>query len=493
MNIASYGGAISSIGSSNVSINECDFFGNKANNFGGGSIYNEGSIVSVAKSMFDSNISSQGNIYSLGCSVNISESIFKNNSATNNGGAVYNQSCNPVIIDKSIFHSNSAISGGGLINASCTSVKIANSFFSGNTATNGGGIYNDVSTTSLTNCVINNNNASTGGGIYNNGASYLTVYNTTLNANTASNGGNSGNSLCNTGTSALAYFVNSILWSGDALKNIFNNATLYINYSDVQQMGGVFTGDGNKNVNPLFVNATDADGTDNIYGTADDGLMLQSISTIKDVGDNASIPMGITTDILGLQRTSNSVVDMGAYEYQNTPLPLRLLSFTANRTNATNNLTWKTANESNIKNYEVQYGKTATAFTTIKTVPANNKEYNEYTATHIPPLEGGEASYYRIKTTENDGKTEYSKIVTLNNDKHSTISIYPNPAKDNITIQLADNSLLNTEAVIVNAQGKTVLKQKIQSINQLINISTLSQGTYFIKFENGAVEKIVVK
>jgi hypothetical protein len=60
---------------------------------------------------------------------------------------------------------------------------------------------------------------------------------------------------------------------------------------------------------PLFVDAVNGD------------LRLQTGSPCIDVGSNAVVPAGMTTDLAGELRTmdgncdSNAVVDMGAYEY----------------------------------------------------------------------------------------------------------------------------------------------------------------------------------
>ena len=81
-------------------------------------------------------------------------------------------------------------------------------------------------------------------------------------------------------------------------------------YSDIQ---GGWSGTGNLDADPLFV---DADGADDVAGTADDNLRLQPGSPAIDAGNNAAVPAGVTTDLDGAPRIFNSVVDMGAYEHR---------------------------------------------------------------------------------------------------------------------------------------------------------------------------------
>jgi hypothetical protein len=81
---------------------------------------------------------------------------------------------------------------------------------------------------------------------------------------------------------------------------------------------GGWGGTGNKNADPLFV---DADGPDNIVGTEDDNLRLSAGSPCIDAGDNTAVPAGVTTDLGGRLRfvdgdcNDTDIVDMGAYEF----------------------------------------------------------------------------------------------------------------------------------------------------------------------------------
>ncbi len=89
-----------------------------------------------------------------------------------------------------------------------------------------------------------------------------------------------------------------------------NNTT---NYPVSTSIGFLGAGTGNKYViDPLFVNASDPDGIDNIFSTADDGLALQNCSPAINAGNNADNLA--VTDITGATRIKNSRIDMGAYE-----------------------------------------------------------------------------------------------------------------------------------------------------------------------------------
>jgi hypothetical protein len=73
-----------------------------------------------------------------------------------------------------------------------------------------------------------------------------------------------------------------------------------------------YTGNGNSNANPLFINNTNAIGEDGIYGTSDDGFTLKANSPAINTANPAS--NSLPKDMIGNPRVG--FYDMGAYEYQ---------------------------------------------------------------------------------------------------------------------------------------------------------------------------------
>ncbi len=59
--------------------------------------------------------------------------------------------------------------------------------------------------------------------------------------------------------------------------------------------------------------------------------------------------------------------------------------------------------------------------------------------------------------------------------------MFPNPVKDEVTIQLASTNLGNRVINIYDIQGKVILKQiKFEDHIVTINISNLESGLYFV-------------
>ena len=97
-------------------------------------------------------------------------------------------------------------------------------------------------------------------------------------------------------------------------------------------------------------------------------------------------------------------------------------------------------------------------------------------------------NYYRLKSTDADGKISYSNIVALLNavKGFDIISIAPNPVvDDNFKLNVASAQAGKMEIVIYDMQGRFVNRQSITLIagfnSMPINVANLSAGTYIIK------------
>jgi hypothetical protein len=201
------------------------------------------------------------------------------------------------------------------------------------TANSGGGIYSTGaagSTASMTliNCLFTGNKGGvgcggSGGAIYNTSFSTLILTNCTLSGNTADNDG--GGIAVISGSVMLG---NCILWdnsdSGGAGRSAQIHGSVSVEYSCIQ---GGWCGTGNIDSEPIFL---DASGDDGIAGTLDDNLRLAAGSPCIDAGDNTGPISSILVDLDGNPRfiddpntlnsgfppSTEAIVDMGAYEYQ---------------------------------------------------------------------------------------------------------------------------------------------------------------------------------
>ncbi len=226
------------------------------------------------------------------------------------------------------------------------SPNIVNCAFDGNTsATSGAAIYNygygGKCSPTITSCVFNSNSASSmGGAIYNTGyggTSNPVITNATFHANAAGSHAGAMYSFGNSGT-CQPKVTNSIFYKntkgGDVdhkFSEFYNYAAYpYIKNSSMQRASSTYTAStfnslnsGTNNIfqtNPNFEAIADGNGADDVWRTGDDGLRLSSSSTnLLNGGTNTGAP---TADILGNQRMGTT--DMGAYEYVNCGLNVKL-------------------------------------------------------------------------------------------------------------------------------------------------------------------------
>ena len=181
--------------------------------------------------------------------------------------------------------------GGGMFNTNNANPVTRNCVFSNNYApNNGGAVFNSNSSPGFTNCLFYQNMSPNGG---------ATIYNITSSASfiNCTFSGNTGGTLWSQ-TNSFPGLTNCIIWGNNA-GSIVNTSTstTTISYSTIQ---GGYTGTGNQNLDPLFVNAGNGD------------FHLLPCSPAIDAGNNAVVTA--STDLDGNTRIINGAVDMGVYE-----------------------------------------------------------------------------------------------------------------------------------------------------------------------------------
>ncbi len=192
-------------------------------------------------------------------------------------------------------------SGGGMLNYPDASPTVTNCVVKNNyVGFAGGGMFNyQNSSPVVTNCTFWNNTASQGGGMDNGLNASPIVTNCTFNANTGVTGGGMDQWVA----SAMPIVTNCIFW-GNIGGEITGVGVPTVTYSDVQ--GPLFTGIGNINGTPMFVNAVTGD------------FHLQGISPCLDTGTNSAAV--VTTDfekdnrIIDGDQDGKAIVDMGVDE-----------------------------------------------------------------------------------------------------------------------------------------------------------------------------------
>jgi len=161
------------------------------------------------------------------------------------------------------------------------------------------------------------------------------------------------------------------------------------------------------------------------------------------------------------------------------PLPIHLLSFTAEQVEQDVLLQWATATEINNNYFTIERSKNGIEWLPLGIIPGagNSNNTENYFFTDKNPLEG--KSYYRLKQTDYDGQSSYSKILYVSMDHPGSVEIFPIPADDKLTINFS--SLKPNRIYLYNTRGSCVQPEAVYSENSAsLNTESLPSGLYVI-------------
>jgi predicted outer membrane repeat protein len=487
-------------------------------------------------------------------------SLFKGNEASDNGGAIFAlnfDGTSDIQIVGSIFIGNMSFEDGGAIFFSSTgegSISVINSTFSQNVADEAGGaIYTSVGSEADDSQIIGStftgNAAEDGGAIYDVGGSGGTSSSLTTSSPLISGSTFTGNEASNNGGAIYytGYFdfdsatgpqiTNSVLWGnqsdtgpfpGGSGDQIYNSAsTIALAHTLIEGgLAGIVSsgsslvtdGGGILNANPLFVNASDPDGPDDIPATADDGLHLSAGSPALDAGDNAALPSdtgdldsdGDTTepipfDITGSDRVRDNnpdtppTVDLGAYEAPaDVFIPVELVDFVATSTGVRGvMLTWQTASETNNAGFHVEQripGRDTPSDDVWREVAfvAGAGTTTEAQIYHyrMDGVDYGRHAF-RLRQVDLDGTATLSPAVSITVGLAEThaMAAYPNPvdASQSVTIALTARTAQTAKVAVYDVLGRQVTTlfdgelAASRTIRLRLPSSSLASGVYFVR------------
>jgi|GEM_PF-1809577 len=138
------------------------------------------------------------------------------------------------------------------------------------------------------------------------------------------------------------------------------------------------------------------------------------------------------------------------------PLPVKLVSFSAQQLDGQVKLKWQSAEEKNTAHFEVERSADGKNFSPLLTRKAqgNSAALVSYNAIDNNPLVG--TSYYRLKMVDLDGTFEHSRMVSVSTEGGVLVRAYPNPANGREVRFLAPNGDKLVLQSVTDAFGKAV-------------------------------------
>lgn len=242
---------------------------------------------------------------------------------------------------------------------------------------------------------------------------------------------------------------------------------------------------------------------------------------------SSSIVSGIVALILsrnsGLTATEvtnillNNAVDVGASGFDNqsgngmanaydalsaTPaptFPVEYLSFTGKAFNENIQLEWQTAQELN-NDYFIVEKEFGNSFQAIGEVEGSGTVSGISSYNFIDRAAKLGSNVYRLKQIDFDGEFEYSRSITIElgaRDLGLSTRLYPNPAQEEIQLELIDLKDNKMKISIRDLQGKELHRSNhnIENEREVLQINTadLSSGSYMLELKSSTGKREVMK
>jgi hypothetical protein len=200
--------------------------------------------------------------------------------------------------------------------------------------------------------------------------------------------------------------------------------------------------------------------------------------------------------------TNNEVVKAGVTTFatftlseQQTPLPVKLISFDAKRTGSNALITWATAVEISNSGFEVQVSTDGTTFRKLSFIASqaiNSTSVLKYTFLDEELGKTG-TRYYRLRQIDKDGKDDFSPVRVVSFSAASaaqatTLTAYPNPfTTSDLPVVLVQAAAPGEATLqVIDMVGRVVARQAFTTVSGIQEVSlpqtsALSAGVYMVK------------
>lgn len=174
------------------------------------------------------------------------------------------------------------------------------------------------------------------------------------------------------------------------------------------------------------------------------------------------------------------------------PLPVELISFSAEQTGSSVSLAWTTATELNNDYFTVERSTDGTGYEQIAKVKGagNSSQEIQYSTSDEKPVEG--VNYYRLKQTDFNGRYEYSPVVAVPVSHAGEFAVFPNPGTG---IFFVSSPAEITAIEVYDAFGERVFFEWMPS-SPTIDLSGRPNGLYFVTIrteKESFTEKVVIQ
>lgn len=207
-------------------------------------------------------------------------------------------------------------------------------------------------------------------------------------------------------------------------------------------------------------------------------------------GDNTPQLVGSGYELSQFQWTTNNVQSTGdineGQSFETAPtsagfLPVEWVNFTAIAQKTGVALEWITGTESDNDYFILERSEDGRNFEVVKHIESQGDNTSEQHYQYLDTKANRGINYYRISQKDLSNKIDTYKIIEVTFEHVGDINIYPNPAINDIIINLpvtAEHATIN----VFDRTGKLVMTQDTSADNGLVNmqVTALPAGYYML-------------
>lgn len=232
-----------------------------------------------------------------------------------------------------------------------------------------------------------------------------------------------------------------------------------------------------------------------LIDTDDDGIFDEGSTVVidgaSDVGGNKFLFSGVSA------LSDQHRFTLGTINLVRTALPIELASFKGEISNGHTELRWTTTSERNNDFFTLERSVDGKRFDDLKKIPGSGTTHIKKHYSCMDDLVPDGRIYYRLKQTDYDGKSTYSKVIALTNAVTGPrVLAIPNPVKAGESVLLkisvpekVDNSSLTVK--LIDMLGREIpVDVHTRAFNELVwDIDPAARrGVYIVRVTSPALE-----
>jgi Secretion system C-terminal sorting domain len=165
-------------------------------------------------------------------------------------------------------------------------------------------------------------------------------------------------------------------------------------------------------------------------------------------------------------------------------LPIVLSAWSAALDGKGVQLNWTSSMEINSDHFAIERSTDAGAhWAVLGTVAAHGSSDAavNYSFTDLNPAAG--SNEYRLQMVDRDARYTYSDVKVVRTGLISSVSLYPNPARDYVNVTLAAEANLNVSIRLISQAGQLLLEKRVDNAGGMtvsLPVSGYPQGNYLV-------------